>query len=186
MPTDPIFRTNLMKHLLLLLLLSISSVTYGQSQNAHLLELQQKWANATAYTMKLAESMPADKYDFKPVEGEMSFGEQMVHLSSNMVWLSSDYLTDQKSPRNRKEIGDYAHKSKAEVLDVLKQSLDYAGTTLKNFDSKQLDETVKFIAGPMSKRQIINLMNDHLTHHRAQAIVYLRLNGIAPPGYVGW
>ncbi len=38
----------------------------------------------------------------------------------------------------------------------------------------------------MTERQIINLMNDHLTHHRAQAIVYLRLNGVMPPKYVGW
>ncbi len=175
-----------MKHSLPLLLLLSITLTFGQSQSAHLLELQQKWANASTYTLALAESMPADQYDFRPVESEMSFGEQMMHLSSNMVWLCSDYLTDQKPPRSRKEIGDYAHKSKAEVLEVLKESLDYAGATLKNLDPKQLDDSVKFFAGPMSKRQITNLMNDHLTHHRAQAIVYLRLNGIKPPGYVGW
>ncbi len=179
-------RLRSMKHLLLLILLSTSLATFGQSQNLHLLELQQKWANATTYTMALAESMPANKYDFRPVEGEMSFGEQLVHLSSNMVWLCSDYLTDQKPPRSRKDIGDYAHKSKAEVMEVLRESLDYAGTTLKNFEPKQFDDTVKFFTGPMSKRQIINLMDDHLTHHRAQCIVYLRLNGIMPPGYVGW
>ncbi|NJL74904.1 MAG: hypothetical protein HC892_07620 [Saprospiraceae bacterium] len=30
------------------------------------------------------------------------------------------------------------------------------------------------------------LMNDHLTHHRAQMIVYLRLKDVQPPKYVGW
>jgi uncharacterized damage-inducible protein DinB len=38
----------------------------------------------------------------------------------------------------------------------------------------------------MNKLQILNLLNDHQTHHRAQLIVYLRINGIKPPDYVGW
>ena len=108
------------------------------------------------------------------------------HLSSNIVWLCSDYLSGEKPPRNRKEIEGYAGKSKEEVLQVVEESLDYAATTLKNLDPKQLNESVKFFAGPMTRRQIILLMNDHLTHHRAQAIVYLRLNGVLPPKYVGW
>ncbi len=175
-----------MKHGLLLILISLSIPVSAQSEQTHLKELQQKWANAKIYTLTLAESMPVEKYGFHPVEGEMSFGEQLVHLSSNMVWLSSEYLSGAKPPRDRKEIEGYAGKSKEEVLKVVAESLDYAATTLKNFDSKQLNEPVKFFAGPMTKRQIITLMNDHLTHHRAQAIVYLRLNGMLPPKYIGW
>lgn len=41
-------------------------------------------------------------------------------------------------------------------------------------------------AGRMSKLQFINLLNDHQTHHRGQMMVYLRLNGIQPPEYMGW
>ncbi len=175
-----------MKYLLLLPLLGLSLTAFAQSEAAHLKELQQKWTNAKAYTMALAESMPAEKYDFRPVEGEMSFAEQLTHLSSNMVWLCSDYLTTTKPPRSRQEIEADSKKSKAEILKGLEESLDYASATLKGFDPKQLNETVKFFSGPLTKRQIINLMNDHLTHHRAQAIVYLRLNGVLPPKYVGW
>ncbi|MCU0354066.1 MAG: DinB family protein [Cytophagales bacterium] len=29
-------------------------------------------------------------------------------------------------------------------------------------------------------------MENHIIHHRGQAIVYLRLKGIRPEGYVGW
>ena len=52
--------------------------------------------------------------------------------------------------------------------------------------SSDLDEEVQFFAGPMSKRQILVLMNDHLTHHRGQMIVYVRLKGVKPPAYKGW
>lgn len=175
-----------MKYLLLFSLFGLSFNSFAQSEAAHLQELQQKWTNAKAYTMALAESMPPEKYGFRPVEGEMNFAEQLTHLSSNMVWLCSDYLTTDKPPHSRKEIEAYSKKSKTEVLEALEESLDYASATLKDFDPKQLNETVKFFSGPMTKRQIINLMNDHLTHHRAQAIVYLRLNGVLPPKYMGW
>jgi len=50
----------------------------------------------------------------------------------------------------------------------------------------QLDEKVKFFAGPMTRRQILILMHDHQTHHLGQLIVYLRLKGIKPPDYIGW
>ena len=51
---------------------------------------------------------------------------------------------------------------------------------------KDLDTIVDFFAGPMSKRQILTLLNDHYTHHRGQIIVYLRMNDIKPPRYRGW
>ncbi len=38
----------------------------------------------------------------------------------------------------------------------------------------------------MNKLQINNPMQDHQTHHRAQLLNYLRLNGIKPPAYIGW
>jgi uncharacterized damage-inducible protein DinB len=53
-------------------------------------------------------------------------------------------------------------------------------------NEKQLDEIVPFFAGPKARRQILILMHDHQSHHVGQLIVYLRLNGIKPPAYVGW
>ncbi|MGK0251702.1 MAG: putative damage-inducible protein DinB, partial [Gammaproteobacteria bacterium] len=49
-----------------------------------------------------------------------------------------------------------------------------------------LKGTVEFFAGPKSRMQILNLLQDHVTHHRGQLIVYLNLNSIEPPQYSGW
>jgi uncharacterized damage-inducible protein DinB len=53
-------------------------------------------------------------------------------------------------------------------------------------DSELLDSKVAFFAGPKTKLQILNLMQDHVTHRRGQLIVYLNLNDIQPPKYTGW
>ncbi len=38
----------------------------------------------------------------------------------------------------------------------------------------------------LNKIQFLNLIEDHQTHHRAELLVYLRLNNIKPPEYIGW
>lgn len=175
-----------MKHLLLVLLGTFSLSASAQSDAAYVAEMQKKWANAKTYTLALAESMPPEQYGFRPVADEMSFAEQMVHLSANMVWLSSSYLLGEQPPQDLSAKEALNGATKADILNLVERSMDYAASALQKFDPARLDEPVKFFAGPMTRRQIITLLNDHLTHHRAQAIVYLRLNGVVPPKYVGW
>lgn len=142
-----------------------------------------KLEHAKVYTLTVAELMPGESYGFKPVPEEMSFARQLLHLSENLGWLTSSYLKQDQNPVSKKEL---TITRKDSVIRVVQRSYDYAILALKEFDSNKLSEQVNFFAGPMNKLQIINLINDHQTHHRAQLMVYLRLKGIKPPSYVGW
>jgi uncharacterized damage-inducible protein DinB len=148
-------------------------------QMAHL-----KLSRAHAYTLELASRMPAEKYGFKPSSRQMTFAEQLLHLSQNLAWLSSSYLD--KKQQNPLTKADARLEQKDSILAVVNRTYDYALRTLGNFRPSELADTVSFFAGPMNKLQIINLINDHQSHHRGQLIVYLRMNGIPPPPYVGW
>ena len=127
--------------------------------------------------------MPESIYSFKPTAEEMSFGEQLLHLSSNMGWLCSAYLIKEPNPVTK---ADADLMKKEDIKLVLEKAYAFALISLKNLKENELSDSVKFFAGPMNKLQIINLLSDHQTHHRAQILVYLRLNGIKPPSYVGW
>lgn len=142
-----------------------------------------KLKNAKEYTLQVANLMPVDKYNYKPSKEEMEFGKQLLHISANLCWLSSSYLTGNKNPLTE---ADSKLKFKKDIITVVTKAYDFAIDALQNFDTKAWADSVKFFAGPMNKLQIINLMQDHQTHHRAQLLVYLRLNGIKPPDYVGW
>ncbi|MEO8415136.1 MAG: DinB family protein [Ginsengibacter sp.] len=144
-------------------------------------QLSRKWANAKVYALKMAELMPEEYYDFKPVPEEMGFKQQLLHIADNIEWLSSSYLFVPK----RNKI-DTAVQGKIAVMKILSDAYDMGMMAHKNISAKQLDEVVPFFAGPMSRRQIMILMHDHQTHHLGQLIVYIRLNGIKPPDYVGW
>ena len=144
---------------------------------------RKKLVNAKEYTLKVAALMQAENYSYKPAAEEMSFGKQLLHLSENLGWLSSSYLNGEENPVRKNETKLL---QKDSIIMVVNRAYEYALRTLEQFPPNRLNEPVKFFAGPMNKLQIINLINDHQTHHRAQMIVYLRLNGIKPPAYIGW
>ncbi|MFN7118471.1 MAG: DinB family protein [Saprospiraceae bacterium] len=162
--------------------LSILFTNHLPAQQTYLAECQQKLKNSAEYTLEVAELMPEVHYDYKPTPEEMSFREQLLHLIGNVNWLTSDYLGGKKLDKDLKK-KDY---NKAEIINILKEGYALAADALANFKPDQLEEPVKFFAGPMTKRQILTLLNDHQTHHRAQMLVYLRLNGVKPPKYRGW
>jgi hypothetical protein len=53
-----------------------------------------------------------------------------------------------------------------------------------NTDTSQLDDELDYFGLKRIKRQVLLLLADHITHHRGQMLVYMRLNGLKPPRYV--
>ena len=52
-------------------------------------EFVQSWKNTKAYTLAVAEAMPAESYSFKPAAEEMTFAGQMIHIShANYAWFA--------------------------------------------------------------------------------------------------
>lgn len=166
----------------LIVTLGFSINAKAQTNDSLLNQLSIKWRNAKTYTLKVAELMPEEQYNFKPVPNEMSFGEQLLHIADNMNWLSSTYLAGSK--QNNKSEAKVL--SKRSVINTVRAAYDSALSVHYRLTTKQLNEVVPFFAGPKSRRQILILMHDHQTHHVGQLIVYLRLKDIKPPDYVGW
>lgn len=168
-----------MKYLVLIFtLFSLNTFAQNETIEAFL----EKWENSKMYLLEIAKAMPEDKYDFKPTEREMSFGAQLIHIKGNMDWLSTSYFTNAKFDKKKDE-NQY---SKDEIITMLETSFNNVYEVIKNTKPESLKEKVDFFAGPKSKLQILNLLQDHVTHHRGQLIVYLNLNEITPPKYTGW
>lgn len=161
-------------------LLFTSFIPMNAQQTTFKKEFLKKWRNATNYTIKVAKKMPADLYSYKPTADIRTFGEQIEHIGMAMIYLS-------KSAVNVKETefrGDVSNKE--EVIQYLKDQFAQVQEAIENMVESKFDETVTFWAGIMTRRKILSITYDHTTHHRAQAIVYLRMNGIIPPDYISW
>lgn len=141
-----------------------------------------KWENSKNYLLEIAEAMPEEYFNFKPTERQMTFQEQLLHIRSNMVWLSEKYFVDGDYKKSEK----INPSTKAEIIQELTIAFDNVAEIIRNVPLDDLTTEVEFFAGPKSKLQILNLIQDHVTHHRGQIIVYLNLNEIEPPKYSGW
>jgi uncharacterized damage-inducible protein DinB len=173
-----------MKGLLTLTLVSLMSSINAQDSlliKSHIT----KMSNAKTYTLQVADLMPENVYNFKPVEGEMSFKEQLIHIGKNIYWLSSTYISETDDPVKKMEL-NINSLTKDQVLQFVSGAYDHAISSVKAVDVKSLSKEFSWSGGKMNKIQFLNLIQDHQTHHRGQLIVYLRLNKLQPPRYTGW
>ncbi|CAM3577699.1 DinB family protein [Flavobacterium gelidilacus] len=169
-----------MKKVFLFVMLLFSII--GFSQNESIEAFLEKWENSKTYLVDIAKAMPEESYSYKPTEREMSFREQLLHIKGNIDWLGTTYFTAEKFDKKK----DEKTYSKEEIISMLEMSFDKVYNVIKNTKPENLKDKVEFFAGPKTKLQILNLLQDHVTHHRGQLIVYLNLNEIKPPSYVGW
>ncbi|WP_420571389.1 DinB family protein [Kordia sp.] len=165
-----------------ILLVVIFTVTIAKAQDTPISAFLEKWENSKNYLVEMAEAMPEDKYDYKPTERQKTFREQLLHIKGNMDWLSTTYFSKEKKKNDEKA----SYTTKAEIVAAIKEAFDNTSAIIKKASSEELKEVVDFFAGPKTKLQILNLLQDHVTHHRGQIIVYLNLNDVKPPRYRGW
>lgn len=142
----------------------------------------EKWENSRDYLVAMADAMPEAIYSFKPTERQMTFEAQLMHIKANMDWLSQTYFTDLEFKRGDNVIPATKDLVVAEII----KAFNDAAELIRSAPAESFSDEVAFFSGPKSKLQIMNLMQDHVSHHRGQLVVYLNLNDIEPPRYVGW
>ncbi|SHM36706.1 Uncharacterized damage-inducible protein DinB (forms a four-helix bundle) [Cyclobacterium lianum] len=141
------------------------------------------WQRSLSYSKAVAEAMPAERYRYKPTEEAMSFQRQWLHIADNISMLTARITGDRKAFYNQEDASGFA---KAEVLNILDSANNYVLDLIRNASASQLNETIEFGGVSMTKENIFYLLRDHQAHHRAQCLVYLRMNGVKAPDYVGW
>jgi uncharacterized damage-inducible protein DinB len=137
------------------------------------------------YLILVAETMPEDKYDFKASPDSMSFAENLLHIGYAADWHSQSLLGVRESRVWKTDtVFKVANKSKKEMIALIDKTFDETIALIETFDTNLLDDKLDYFGLNRSKRQIFLLLTDHITHHRGQMLVYMRLNGLTPPRYV--
>ena len=149
-------------------------------------------AGAKSYTIELAELMPADKYNERPHDSVRSFGEQMAHIGMSSKFLLDIFVKGGPMPtpedfaasaKMEKEMGS----DKEACLKTINATFQAIEDTYKGMDEAALNEmfTVPFDPSQpkFPKSKAFDFINDHIIHHRGQALVSLRMQGIKAPAY---
>jgi len=129
------------------------------------------------FTLKVADQMPEADYSFKLTPPQMSFAEQMVHLSQEQAGLLSPLAGE--APKSSKP----ASMSKKDVMAFVRQSFDQSIALVSKLTPAQIAKTYSGGEGSMTGLELLMFVLDHSTHHRASAEMYLRAKGITPAEY---
>ena len=129
-------------------------------------------------TLGAIETMPGDKFSYKPTPEQMSFGHLVVHIIESNYFLCSK-AADVPEPK-----ADTAKETdpKDKLLGAAKASFDFCNETLAKMDDSKLGDSVELFGGRQFPRAMAALgLASGWADHYAAAAMYLRLNGLLPP-----
>jgi len=168
-----------LKHRFVCLLVAVAAGTVSLSaQQLDIKAIMVKHLKTSRdFSLKVAEQMPEASYDFKLTPPQMSFAEQMIHLSQSLGFFLGP-MSGEKASQAKP-----ASKSKKDVIAFMTKSYDNAIEQVSKLTHEQLAKTYKSEEGSMTGLELLMGMMDHTTHHRASAEMYLRAKGITPTEY---
>src|SRR6056297_2810410 len=176
------------KHLFILtsiMLLSLFVQPIFAQESDFIKEYLERLEKSKEYLILVAETMPEDKYDFKAMPESMSFAENLMHIGWAMDWHSQSLMGGREARDWNTDTELKADdKSKKEMIAKISETFGKTIEFISNFDLNRLEERLDYFGADRTKRQILLLLADHISHHRGQMLVYMRLNGLKPPRYV--
>jgi len=135
--------------------------------------------------LSIAEAMPEEKYSFIPTAGNFadarSFAEQVKHVACSQFAFFSQ-IEGKTPPESCERGGPSAAKSKAELIQYLRDSFEYGNRVLSTVNARNALARVEGrYGGPSTRLGMAVTSVWHITDHYGQIVEYLRMNGIVPP-----
>ena len=162
-----------MTRLIAIALISTATAASGSPSAG---EYAKHFAPLGKLSVAVAQAMPPEKYDFRPHQESMTFGELMSHIAITNYQFCAG-LSDSSAPRLP------SPKDKDAIVKFLTDSFDYCAIVIPNLTQDQLEKPHDSPDGRLPGREVLLAMYIHVAHHRGQAEIYLRDNGIKPPAY---
>lgn len=180
-----------MKQLLILtaviLFSGVKSPLYAQQEQdtRFIKDYLERWENSRKYLILIAETMPEKAYNYKPTPESLSFAENLMHIGFAIDWHTQSLLGGREARDYQTDtVYKVSNKSKEEMIATIHKTFDESIKLIKQFDITYFDDKLDYFGLNRTKRQIFLLLADHVTHHRGQMLVSMRLNGLVPPRYV--
>lgn len=168
-----------MKRSLFFLLLLAATVTFAQEKNPVSSAVKEIMPRQQKNLVAAAEEMPAEKYNYKPTEQQMTFGHLMLHVigTNNTLCSKIAAVPEANPPVPLKETD-----GKEKLVEGLKASFDFCANALAKVDDSKLSEELElFGAHKGTRASALIMLSNSWADHYSSAAMYLRLNNLLPP-----
>jgi len=130
--------------------------------------------------LRLADAIPADKFNWRPAPDVRSFAEVFLHVSAANYNLYKLVGTPPPSTVDLKNL-EKSTTDKAKVIATLKDSFAHARKAITAMPDANLDKSLDWFGGKNTQRGILLFIVRHAAEHLGQSIAYARFVGIVPP-----
>ena len=145
----------------------------------------------------IAECIPAEQYDWRPVAQARSFSEVFVHVATgnfmllDVIGVAAPAGLYAQVPadgdarflgliRRNDELAAIRREKDA-VVGLLKRSLQAVSQSFAKASDGELNRRLNFLGEETTVRRVYLRLLAHTDEHMGQMIAYLRFNRIAPP-----
>ena len=143
-------------------------------------DLINDYERAKEFTLKYLNTMPANKYSYKPTPEILSFREEALHLAGGNYRYAA-MIAGGYDASNFDEIFKRPElQTKEGVIAWVDKSYDVMINQIKN--EENLEENTYYYRWNCSKNCLARKGFEHQSHHRGKWAIYLRLVGEIPPG----
>ena len=129
---------------------------------------------------RLAEAIPADKFNWRPAPDVRSFAEVLLHVSAANYNLYKLVGTPPPTGIDLKGL-EKSTTDKAKVIATLKDSFAHAKRAITSMPDADLDKSLDWFGGKNTQRGILLFIVRHAAEHLGQSIAYARFDNIVPP-----
>jgi uncharacterized damage-inducible protein DinB len=156
-------------------------------------ELAESFRTVRKNTLAIAEDIPEDKYDFRPMPETRTVGELLVHIALAPTFQQKINFEERRftlagfdfpALMQRMRAEERAPRTKAQVMELLTKDGDAWAKWLEGVDDNFLGEVVTMPPGgtPPSRTRFDLLLSvkEHEMHHRGQLMLIERILGIVP------
>ena len=156
-------------------------------------ELAESFRTVRKNTLAIAQDIPEDKYDFRPMPETRSVGELLVHIALSNGFQKKIHAEERRTtlegfdfPALMKRLSaeEKAPRTKAQLIELLTTDGEAWAKWLEGLDDNFLGEVIVMPSGgtPPSRTRfdMILSVKEHEMHHRGQLMLIERILGIVP------
>jgi uncharacterized damage-inducible protein DinB len=155
-------------------------------------ELSASFRTVRGNTIKIAEEIPEEHYDFRPAPDTWTVAELLTHIALAPRFQYDVHETrraatlvgyDFAAYRARQTEDQQRQRTKTELVELLRSEGERIADWLATFDDARLAERIaQPPAGEQSKTRFEMLLGlkEHEMHHRGQLMLIERMLGIVP------
>jgi len=129
---------------------------------------------------RLADAIPADKYNWRPAPDVRSFAEVFLHVAAANYNLYKLVGTPPPASIDVKNL-EKSTTDKAKVIATLKDSFAHAKQAIKAVPDADLEKSMDWFGGKNTERGLLLFIVRHAAEHLGQSIAYARMAGVVPP-----